>query len=582
MTPTPSSGPRQGEAAMSVLAPSRPAAARPPAGRVWRATWAWPALALLLVAGGAMCLYLGRGTSFYFDEWNIVLERREWTLDALLRPHNEHLYVAPVLVYKVLFATAGLENYVPYRIVSALLALLVSLLIFIYARRRVGDPLALACAALLVFLGSGWIDLLWPFQIGLLGSLAAGIGALLCLDRGDRRGDLAAGALLAVALAFSSLGIPLLVAAAVEVIAAPTRRRSWPVIAAPAALYALWYVVYHEGGQGFTGENAVDAPRYVAEAGSAAAAAVFGLGGEWGRILLVALLAALVARAWRFEAVPWRLAALVTLPLAFWGLTALARAHLGEPTSPRYLYPGAALLLLVAVEAARGTAVPRRALALAAVLVAASVVSNVGLLRDGGIQLRSVATTVRGALAATELAAGRIDPQFIPEPTNAPQLHAGPYLAAVRELGSPIRRWGPIERDAPSARVTADGTLQRAYALALAPAQGADAGTTPPVAEGAAGATLKTHDGCLHANPAAPGASVALRVPAGGLLIVARGRADVTLRRFADAYPEQPLGSASGSGGPVLLRIPTDRSSVPWHARVTFDAPARLCEASRP
>jgi hypothetical protein len=545
------------------------------------AAWAWPALALLVV-GGALLLHLGRDTSFYFDDWNIVLERREWTLDALLRPHNEHLYVAPVFIYKVLFATVGIESYLPYRLAGVSLALVAAALMFIYARRRVGDLPALAAAALLVFLGSGWIDLLWPFQMGFVGSLAAGIGALLCLDRHDRRGNLGAGALLTVALAFSSLGIPLLVAAAVEVLAPSSRRRSWPVIAAPAALYALWWVAYHSNDEGFTGENVVDAPHYVAEAGAGAAAAVFGLGGEWGRTLIVILLAALVVRAWRFEAVPWRLAALVTLPLAFWGLTALARAHLGEPMSPRYLYPGAACLLLVAVEAARGTVLGRRALALVLVLAAASIISNIGSLHDGATSLRATANSVRGALAATELAAGHVAPKFVPERTNAPQVHAGAYLAAVRDLGSPIRRQGPIERDAESVRATADATLQRAYALAPAPAQGAVAGPTAPVAEGVEGATVETRDGCLLATPTTPGGSVTLPVPAGGLLIEARGRAEVTLRRFGDDYSEKALRSASDGDGRALLRIPPDRSSVPWRARVNFDVPARLCQAARP
>ena len=36
-----------------------------------------------------------------------MLERRAWDVDALLKPHNEHLSLVPVLIYKAIFSTAG-------------------------------------------------------------------------------------------------------------------------------------------------------------------------------------------------------------------------------------------------------------------------------------------------------------------------------------------------------------------------------------------------------------------------------------------------------------------------------------------
>ena len=106
-------------------------------------------------------------------------------------PHNEHLSLVPVLVYKLLFSTVGTDSYVPYRVAGLLLHCGVAALLFAYARRRVGELLALGAAAIVLFLGTAWPDVLWPFQIGFLGSLAAGIGALLALDREDtpRRRD---------------------------------------------------------------------------------------------------------------------------------------------------------------------------------------------------------------------------------------------------------------------------------------------------------------------------------------------------------------------------------------------------------
>ncbi len=145
-----------------------------------------------------------------------------------------------MLVFKALFSTVGIDSYVPYRVAGLAIHCGVAVLLFAYARRRAGDVLALAAAATVLFLGTAWQDVLWPFQIGFLGSLAAWIGALLALDREDRRGDVAAAVLLALALSSSSLGIPLLLAFALEVLGRPDRRARWWVIAAPAVLYGAW------------------------------------------------------------------------------------------------------------------------------------------------------------------------------------------------------------------------------------------------------------------------------------------------------------------------------------------------------
>ena len=113
-------------------------------------------------------------------------------------------------------------------------------LLFVYARRRVGDLLALGAAAVVALLGPAWPDILWPFQIGFLGSLAAGIGALLCLDRADRRGDIGA-----VDPAHRRARVVVARHPAACRGRARDPRPARPpralvVLAAPAVLYALW------------------------------------------------------------------------------------------------------------------------------------------------------------------------------------------------------------------------------------------------------------------------------------------------------------------------------------------------------
>ena len=522
-----------------------------------------------------MLLYLGRSTSFYFDEWDWIQGRRAWDLDALLLPHNEHLSLAPVLVFKALFSTVGIDSYVPYRVAGLALHCGVVVLLFTYARRRVGDVLALAAAATVLFLGTAWPDVLWPFQIGFLGSLAAGIGALLALDREDRRGDITAAVLLAVALASSSLGIPLLFAFALEVLGRPDRRARWWVIAAPAVLYGAWYLGYGGSSSSATSDNLFGSPSYVAEAAAGAAGALFSLGRDWGRTLAVGLVVALLLSLHRRGHASWRLIALIAAPLGFWFLTAVARGQLGEPASPRYLYPGVVFLLLIAVEAGAGVRLARGALAIGAVFLAGALLGNVGAMREGAGFLRDESTSVDGALAALPLVAKRVGADFQPDPDSAPQIRSGPYLAAVRDLGSPA----PGPRALPGmyerARAQADEVLRRGLSPRPTPSEAAPAGTAPKV-DFVQSASAQAKGACQTLASQGGAALADVVVPPEGLLLRPQGAFTVSLRRFSDVYGDKPVATVP-AGGQVLLQLPPDASPVPWHARLAFGGAVRAC-----
>ena len=553
------------------------AAPPPPAARPRPVRTGWLALAALVAAAFALLLYLGRSTTFYFDDWNWIISRREWDAGALLEPHNGHLSLAPVLVYKALFSTVGLESYVPYRVAGLAIHCGVAVLLFAYARRRVGDVLALAAAAAILLLGTAWQDVLWPFQIGFLGSLAAGIGALLALDREDRRGDSLAALLLTVALASSSLGLALLIAAALEVLGRPDRRARWWIVAVPAVVYGAWWVGYGGDEGSVTSDNLFASPSYVAEAAAGAAGALFALGRDWGRTLAVVLLVALLANLHRRGRLPWRLAALIAAPLAFWALAALARGQLGEPASPRYLYPGAVFLVLVAVEAAAGTRLSRGAMAVGGVIVAAALLGNVGAMREGAGFLRDQSTSVDGALAALPLVAPRVGADFQPDPTSAPQIRTGGYLDAIRDLGSPA----PSPRELPKlyerARERADDTLRRALTPRLTGDRSAARGSAPRIRTSLR-AAVNSRGPCHTVSSQGGEAAVDVVIPADGLLLrPLAGSVRVDLRRFADAYGGEPVGTVPANGGQVLLQLPPDASPVPWRAQLTFGGTVRLC-----
>ena len=70
--------------------------------------------------------------------------RRGFNLDVLLRPHAEHILLAPTLIYKGIQATIGMEKLLPYAVVSTASFLASVVLLFLYLRRRVGEWLALA------------------------------------------------------------------------------------------------------------------------------------------------------------------------------------------------------------------------------------------------------------------------------------------------------------------------------------------------------------------------------------------------------------------------------------------------------
>ncbi len=561
--------------------PSEPAAV-PGAGACRRAVarvpWDAAALVGLLAAGCVLLIYLGRGTSFFFDEWDWIQGRRGWSLDSLLTPHNAHLSLLPVLVLKLLFSTLGLESYLPYRVMVLTFHLGVVVLLYVYARRRAGALVALGAAVSLLFLGPAWMDLLWALQVGYLGSLLCGLGALLALDRADRRGDVVAMVLLSAALASSSLGLPCLGAVALEVLGRPDRRTRCPVVAAPAALYGAWYLAYGTASE-VTVDNLFATPSYTADAAAAAVAALFGLSVAWGPPLAVALLGLLALAIRRGVVVPWRLAALGAAPLMFWGLTGLGRADLHEPGASRYLYPGVLLILLLAVEAARERRPSPRALAVVGVLLAAATVSNVGELRDGGRWLRGLTTEVRGALTATEIGGTRLPPRFQPAPDSAPQIRAGPYLAAVADYGSPASTPAALRGDEQPARHAADDTLLRGYALALSPEvdalSPAESDPTELVrVEEAHGVSVVPRAGCVEARSEGAGAIVTVVAPPGGLVI--ENVSSVRLRRWSDTFSE-PIAAPADAAGPLALMIPVDDDPTPWKIELPVEGVVTAC-----
>jgi hypothetical protein len=544
---------------------------------LWRSPWLpWLVLGALLLATGALLFYETRGITAWFDEWTWLLHRRTNSLGSFLDSYDGHLSLVPVAIYKLLYATAGLRTYVPYRLLLIVAHLGCCTLLFLYARRRVGAWLAVIAGALLLLFGPGWENLLWPFQITWLLSLGGGLGALLALDRRDRLGDVAACLLLALSLASSAIGVPIALGLIVELALGRRRWRDWWIVGIPLVLYAVWSIAYQH--TTITANSILSTPGFVATGLAATFGGLAGLGGSTGQdgagTLMTfgptLLVGALVLTGWRLarlRGVSSRTIVLAVMLLLFWVIAGLTRSGFGNPYSSRYLYVSALFVILLAVELGRG-ARPVWWLEMAiGVLAAAAVLSNIGAIRDAAGPLRSEAQFAKADLGAFEIGRPVISPSY--EATQIPgypyvQVTASAYFTLAHALGTPAASPATIRNDPEPVRASVDHELIGIHGVRLGPAGFPTAPgschTYRPAASESAGATPQTQ----------------LELPAGGLLIrSASAPVNVALRRFSTQF--QPVGTVS-PGSAASLRIRPDKSGQPWQVLLTGAAGVSVCQ----
>lgn len=541
------------------------------------------ALGAIMLAAALVLLYAGRHLTFFYDEWTFIQNRRGGGLHTYLDPHNGHLSLVPVLVYKALFKLVGLRRYTPYRVVGVAILLIGAYPLYVLARRRVGPWLALTPVILLLFMGTAFQDLLWPFQIGYLASIATGLGAMALVEVRERVRDGWVAALLVCSVASSGVGVCFLLACAAMLLAQREPwRRLW-VSALPAALYVVWAVGWGTGDT-TTSDAILGAPQYVANAIAGVAAGMAGLDdGTWGAPLAVGLFGVVVVAWWlrlRANPTPMLLAALIG-GLSFWVLTAITRAGFDEPAASRYLYVGAVFVWLVLLEVGVGPR-PRPAwLGLGALIAAAALLSNLHVLRAGERGLRAADTTVKAALAAVDVAAPVVSPAFVPAPTDAPQLTAGGYRAAARDLGSPAFTLAELERQPESVRARADQVLIHAEDIAMLTAPGTSTGAGGPAVTGVVAGRVAAAGSCARFEPTSRSGYVDLSSRPGQALLVrpATGaKALIYVRRLAAGYDSGPLDYVGQHA--ALIRFPADQApSQAWGVRIGAQAPVSLCSA---
>lgn len=436
--------------------------------------------AALAVLASSLILWLGRGLTFFSDEW-AVMTRPTGSLADWLAPHNEHWVTVPALAFRALLEVVGLRSYMPYLAVLVAVHVLAAAALYVLVRRTNGPATGLIASAIFLFLGSGFENLYWGFQTSFVGATSAGLWALYAFERGGRSWSVLGTALLVVGLMCSGVGLWFLAAVGGLLMTVAIQRRSirplgWLVL--PAGAYLSWYFAFGRAGiayrrDPFTLTALADVPRSVAEGFSAVGGSLLGTGPGLGPLVVLAVVA---LAAWRL-AHGWRpsprfVAAIAGL-LAEYAIIGLVRAGLfdGAVEYSRYTYEGAALgilagsALLTGIRFEPASRYRRYALVGAAVVVELSFLWNIRLLVDGRAIFASRAEATRAIVELSLNPPPGLDPSKSTVDSPTPALVPG----LVARYGSPLTdifAGDAVQPPSPAALAAAEARLSATGASA--------------------------------------------------------------------------------------------------------------------
>lgn len=550
---------------------------------------AWIILGAAICVSATWMMIAGEGLTFVNDDIFYYVQylvhgsgdiQPSQGLEYFLAPSNGHLQVMGKLLYRAIFETFG-ANYAVFRAFDVAGVMACVVLFFVLARRRLGPLVALVPCLSLLFLGYAWESFIWAFDLHTIYALALGLGAILALEHGDRRGDIVACALLILSVAMIELGLAFAAGIAISVLLRTDRwQRVW-IFVVPLALYGCWWIwAQHFDQPSIELANVKLIPITLTNALAAITGSVFGLNPTgpgvfqpltgvtgWGSALAALAVVALV---WRLArgGVPRTLWIFLGVALAYWVLIALGGR---APDSSRYIFVGTLLVYLVAADALADTPLPSLAVFAALGVVAFAIPPNVAKLYDGrGPQLND-ATTSRVEYAMLDLVRGPIPPAYAPGKDERvtdlggsvfTPLPAGDYLEAADRfghLGMPLDelRGENLER-----REIADASLVGALGLELEPSSApADPGACPSSLDGR------------------PEHGVFFFAPPGGALLGSRVERpiDVAVGRFGKGGSGVQLGRLD-PGEWASLALPADSAPDRWW--VVVDGPTYVCPSA--
>ncbi len=513
---------------------------------------------IVVVLSAVLLARLIAPVRFTFDEWMFIAGRYRFSVDNVLRSHNGHPSMLPALVYTLGFHTAGLHDQWFYRLalIGTHLALCGTLAARVWRRH---GPIAAAAVWLVVcFMGAGATNIVWSFQIGLIGSALFFLLSVDALDRlrerGRTRDAVQCASMLTASLMCSAVGVAALIAVGAIVIVGKDRRRDWWVPVVPLSGWAIWWSIYGESSAGTSDASAM--VRVVWESARTAGAAVMGGNTVAGGLLVLALFLtaalALVRRRVEFH----QTVGLLFVGI-FWGLTASTRAallqELGLPTPPRYHYVAVVgLLLAISDLAPRSRPAPRAAM-VGTVCVAIAVTSvwagHAALIRERNL------FAAFGEKTAAELTVIDAHPRAFPDDTMLVELlgqslaTVGEYRAASEYLDSTGGLTSAELSDLPDGRAGAAENLM----LPLL-----DVDSISPV-------DCRTTRATTLFVTLEPGSTITLTTSGSTSMVPARW------------LPPQPEGHAQDLGeGTWSLRAPFDNLTPAWS--LSFDRPISILD----
>jgi hypothetical protein len=531
---------------------------------------------LVLGLAAVAIVWAGRGVTFLGDDWAWIFGALHFDSHTVFQSYNGHLLATTWVMYDLLLHLLGLGHPWVFRLVGVALHLAVAGLVYRLAVRRVSHLAALGIGGLIAVLGTAGDTFLSPLNLGILLATACALGALVALEHGSTRSDVAAFALLVVALASFTTAFAFLLGVVAELALKRDRRRLW-VPAAAGALYVLWRLA--EGGSSGTGGGLLDVPHHMIEAATGAVAGLAGIQinsptlrshlpwlGTAAQVLvalgIVGLVWVVVRRRWFTP----RLVNLTVASFALWVLLALGRGANGDLYASRYVYMGAIPVALLLVEIGSYWRPRRRVVTIIAAGTGLAAALNLAWMVVWANHLRDESTTARAQLTALELAratapsAFRLGSEFAVAPVEA-----GRYFAAQRRFGgSPAFSLEQLRAAPEPAREAADGVLARAGQIRTLPGK-------PRPGPGGRCLALSPSPRPTTQRDLTPAAGHQLLLtsypPGKGLLVQAR--------RFGNEF--KTLAGGVRAGARPLLVAAHDSTPDRWRYRVTYSGRARAC-----
>ncbi len=532
----------------------------------------WALLAAAMVAAVVLIFWLQRDLAYADDGFNWLVLSGLGDTKVLVEPYGGHLIFVPLLIFKLILEAVG-TSYTAFGVVQVAMLLGLSAALYEYGRRRVGPLLALPAAIIILFLGSSWNVIMQPtLGIQFISALLPGLLAILALERDDRRGDIAACALLVVASWGFEMGLAFLVGAAVSILLREDRwKRVW-IVAVPLVIYGIWRLWSSKyGSSGLELSNLPWLPAYAIDSLGVIAVSLFGLYywvghgqltylhlaefdlSHFSEGVVILILAAVaiffaVRRLLRRGPLPATFWVAVAVLVTLWLEQGLALASNRTPGETRYILPDAVAFLMVAVEMARGVKTTRITLLVAALLTLAMVVGNLARFHEGRDVLEAYSPPANAAMTVMVLGGDDISPDFNPaidSPEAFPEerlayLGAGPTQALSEKYGQMGFSVSELEAQPDWVRRSAD--IVAAFAL--------EVHTQPATPAQAAGCKLQ------------PGAGTTVTVPPGGAVLVAARRSPLLAHRWADE-PVVEVGEVGPEQAQALV-VPSDEASRPW------------------